>query len=77
MSNKKKVKISPAQKRADKFLYWVTIIGLILGVLIGSIIFFITDNMFWIALCPIIFLFLGLGLGSFLGKNKKAIKKHS
>ena len=38
MSNKKKVKISPAQKRADKFLYWGTIIGLILGVLIGSII---------------------------------------
>ena len=77
MSNKKKKKKTLADEKAEKYLSYGTLIGLITGLLIGIIGFLLTDNMFWIALAPIILLFIGLGIGSYLGKSKKSSKKHS
>lgn len=74
MSKKKK---NVKNIRAEKYLSYGTLIGLIIGLIIGTIVFLLTDNMFWMALSPIILLFIGLGLGSYLGKSKKPIKKHS
>ena len=70
MSNKKKKKLSVAEQKAEKYIYYGTIIGLVLGVILGFIGFILTDNMFWIALSPLILLFVGLGIGAILGKNK-------
>ena len=77
MSNKKKKKKTIADEKAEKYLSYGTLIGLITGLLIGIIGFLLTDNMFWIALAPIILLFIGLGIGSYLGKSKKLSKKNS
>lgn len=77
MSNKKKKKKSLAEEKAEKYLSYGTLIGLVLGLIIGTIAFLISDNMFWMALAPIILLFVGLGVGSYLGKSKKFSKKHS
>lgn len=77
MSNKKNKKKNPANEKAEKYLSYGTIIGLVLGLTIGAVAFLLTDNMFWMALSPIILLFIGLGLGSYLGKATKPIKKHS
>ena len=71
MSNKKKKKKTFADEKAEKYLSYGTLIGLITGLLIGIIGFLLTDNMFWIALAP------GLGIGSYLGKSKKLSKKNS
>ena len=70
MSNKKKKKLSVAEQKAEKYIYYGTIIGLVLGVILGFIGFILTDNMFWIELSPLILLFVGLGIGAILGKNK-------
>lgn len=51
--------------------------GTVIGLIIGSVIFFFTDNMFWLALSPIICLFIGLGIGSYFPNTKKSLKKHS
>ena len=81
MSTKKNKKLSVAEQKAEKYIYYGTIIGLILGVILGFIGFILTDNMFWIALSPLIVLFVGLGIGAILGKNKnlntnkKVVKK--
>ena len=77
MSNKKKKKKSLAEEKAEKYLSYGTLIGLVLGLIIGTIAFLISDNMFWMALAPIILLFVGLGVGSYLGKSKKLSKKHT
>ena len=77
MSNKKKQKKGLAEEKAEKYLSYGTLIGLVLGLIIGTIAFLISDNMFWMALAPIILLFVGLGVGSYLGKSKKFSKKHS
>lgn len=77
MSNKKKKKKTFADEKAEKYLSYGTLIGLITGLLIGIIGFLLTDNMFLIALAPIILLFIGLGIGSYLGKSKKLSKKNS
>lgn len=77
MSNKKKKKKSLAEEKAEKYLSYGTLIGLVLGLIIGTIAFLISDNMFWMALAPIILLFIGLGVGSYLGKSKKLSKKHT
>lgn len=58
-------------------LSYGTIIGLIIGLIIGAIIFLFTDNMFWLALSPIVCLFIGLGISSFFQSTKKSAKKHS
>ena len=77
----KKKKLSVAEQKAEKYIYYGTIIGLVLGVILGFIGFILTDNMFWIALSPLILLFVGLGIGAILGKNKnlntnkKVVKK--
>ena len=77
MSKKNKNKKNVENIKAEKYLSYGTLIGLIIGLVIGTIVFLLTDNMFWMALSPIIILFVGLGLGSYLGKSKKPIKKHS
>ncbi|MEN8075789.1 hypothetical protein ABFP60_02440 [Clostridioides difficile] len=77
MSKKNKNKKNVKNIKAEKYLSYGTLIGLIIGLVIGTIVFLLTDNMFWMALSPIILLFVGLGLGSYLGKSKKPIKKHS
>lgn len=77
MSNKKKKKKGLAEEKAEKYLSYGTLIGLVLGLIIGTIAFLISDNMFWMALAPIILLFIGLGVGSYLGKSKKLSKKHT
>ncbi|MBX9139331.1 MULTISPECIES: hypothetical protein [unclassified Clostridium] len=77
MSNKKKNKKSAVNEKAEKYLSYGTLIGLVIGLIIGTTVFLLTDNMFWMALAPIVLLFAGLGIGSYLGKSKKAIKKHS
>lgn len=73
----KKKKKSLAEKKAEIYLSYGTLIGLIIGLVFGTIVFLLTDNMFWIALAPIISLFIGLGVGSYLGKNIKLTKKRS
>ena len=77
MSNKKKNKTSAVNENAEKYLSYGTLRGLVIGLIIGTTVFLLTDNMFWMALAPIVLLFAGLGIGSYLGKSKKAIKKHS
>ena len=77
MSKKKKNKKNSSDAKTEKYLSYGTVLGLIIGLIIGTIVFLLTDNMFWMALSPIILLFLGLGLGSYLGRSKKTIKKHS
>ena len=44
MSNKKKKKLSVAEQKAEKYIYYGTIIGLVLGVILGFIGFILTDN---------------------------------
>ena len=73
MSNKKKNKKTLADEKAEKYLSYGTLIGLVIGI----IAFLLTDNMFWMALAPIILLFVGLGIGSYLSKKIKSSKKHS
>ena len=77
MSNKKKNKKNLAEQKAEKYLSYGTLIGLVAGLIIGTIAFLLTDNMFWMALAPIILLFIGLGVGSYFGKSGKFSKKHS
>lgn len=67
MSSKKKK--NSINKISEKYLSYGTLIGLVVGLIVGTIAFLLTDNMFWMALAPIILLFLGLGIGSFLSKN--------
>ena len=76
MSNKKKNKKNLAEQKAEKYLSYGTLIGLVAGLILGTIAFLLTDNMFWMALAPIILLFIGLGVGSYLGKSGKLSKKH-
>ena len=59
MSNKKKKKKNLAEQKAEKYLSYGTLIGLVAGLIIGTIAFLLTDNMFWMALAPIILLFIG------------------
>mgnify|MGYP003305739875 CR=1 FL=1 len=73
MSNNKKKKNKKTNERAEKLLSYGTIIGLVIGTIIGIILFLLTDNMFWMACTPIVTLFVGLGIGSYLG-NKKPVK---
>lgn len=77
MSIKKKNKKTLADEKAEKYLSYGTLIGLVIGLVIGIIAFLLTDNMFWMALAPIILLFVGLGIGSYLSKKIKSSKKHS
>lgn len=73
--SKKNIK-SSRNTKSEKYLFYGTILGLIIGLIIGTIAFLLTDNIFWMT-TPIIFLFFGLVLGSYLGRNKKSLKKHS
>ena len=75
MSNKKKNKKSAEIIKSEKYLSYCTMGGLILGVIFGIIICYFTENLFWLALSPVITLFLGIAVGSILGKPKKNTKK--
>lgn len=78
MSNKKKNKKNANRNdKAEKYLSYGTIIGLVIGVIIAFILLVITDNMLWMVL-PIITLFVGLGISSFIAnkdKNKPSTNK--
>ena len=71
--SKKKKKLSKHNEKAEKILSFGIISGLVIGVLVAFVLFILTDNMFWMACTPIVTLFVGLGIGSYLG-NKKPVK---
>lgn len=75
--SKKTKKRNPQVIKAEKYLSYGTIIGLISGIIIGLIICLITKNLFWLALTPIITLFLGIAVSSILSSPKKVQKKRS
>lgn len=74
MSNIKKSKKNKykSNKRSDKYLAYFTTGGLILGTIIGTTITMITDNMFWMACAPIVGLFIGLIISSFISTKQKS-----
>ena len=71
--SKKKKKLSKQEEKAEKILFYGIVSGLAIGVLIGFVLFILTDNMFWMVL-PIITLFIGLAISSLINKGNSKPK---
>lgn len=71
--SKKKKRLSKQEEKSEKLLFYGIVSGLAIGVLIGFVLFMLTDNMFWMVL-PIITLFIGLAISSFINKGNSKPK---